>query len=96
MKLKQKINQFYLLFAEKDLAKMLTEMGYDDSKLLEIQRKRVNRLIIGLIISMCLGYFGLIWLAFGLGLVIYQWFSQYRSIQIPYRNHNIMLLFIVC
>lgn len=88
MRLKERINQFYLLFAEKDLAKMLMEMGYDDSKLLEIQKKRVNRFIIGLIISLCLSYFGLIWLAIGLGLIIYQWFSQYRSIQIPYRNHK--------
>lgn len=86
MKIKEKTNSFLLHIAENDLWEMLKEMGYGKSKLLEVQRKRAIKFITFLIISIILSYFNLLWFAIGIALTIFQWLSQYRTIQRTYKN----------
>lgn len=86
MKLKEKLHALYHRLAEKDLESMLMKMRYGEEKFYEIQQKRVIKFFIMLILSGLLGFFSIIFTAFGIGLACYQWMSQYRFIQRSYKQ----------
>lgn len=80
------MEKVYHRLAEKDLRKMLHRMRYSEDKFYEIQKKRVIRGALMLLLTIFLSLFSWVYGVFGLILTVVQWMSQYRSIKGSYRN----------